>query len=36
MSIQPNQEKEQLRQALSAVVAALRQGLGDNLVSVVL
>jgi predicted nucleotidyltransferase len=36
MSVQPNQEKEQLRQVLSAVVTALRQGLGDNLVAVVL
>jgi predicted nucleotidyltransferase len=33
---QLNQEKEQLRQALSVVVTALRQGLGDNLVAVVL
>ena len=36
MSAQSNQEKGQLQQALSAVVAALRQGLGDKLVAVVL
>lgn len=36
MSPQSNQEKEQRRQALSAVVAALQQGLGDNLVAVAL
>lgn len=36
MSVQSNQEREQLRQALGAVVAALQQGLGDNLVAVVL
>jgi uncharacterized protein len=36
MSTQLNQEKEQLRQALSAVVTALRQSLGDKLVALVL
>lgn len=36
MSPQSNHDKEQLRQALSPVVIALRQGLGDNLVAVAL
>jgi len=36
MSAQLNQEREPLKQTLSAVVTALRQGLGDNLVAVVL
>jgi predicted nucleotidyltransferase len=36
MSVRSDHEREQLRQALSAVVAALRQGLSDNLVAVVL
>jgi len=36
MSPQLNQDKKQIRQALSAVVTALRQDLGDNLVAVVL
>ncbi len=36
MSVQSNQKEEQIRQALDAVIAALRQGLGDNLMAVVL
>lgn len=36
MPSQSNQDKKQIHQALSPVVAALRQGLGDKLVAVVL
>ena len=36
MSLQRNQEKEQLRLILKDVISALRQGLGDKLVAVVL
>ncbi|MEM4724701.1 MAG: nucleotidyltransferase domain-containing protein [Candidatus Hadarchaeum sp.] len=36
MAAVPNQEKEQAQEALRVVVEALQQGLGDNLVAVVL
>lgn len=36
MAAVPNQEKEQTQERLRVVVEALRQGLGDNLVAIVL